>query len=143
MRAGGYRLRAPGDRRERETLRSVRNEEHERAGPNDEDEQVLCRQCLNVITGVAERIERQGAHEHCFANPDGILFHLGCFGNAPGCGSIGEATEEWSWFRGYAWQAVLCRQCLTHVGWMYLATSATERFYGLILGHLIFPHGWN
>lgn len=120
----------------------MRSEEQERAG-RDENEQVLCRQCLHVITTVAERIERQGAHEHSFANPEGIVFQIACFGSAAGCGPIGSLTEEWSWFRGYAWQAVLCRQCLTHVGWMYLATGVPEKFYGLILGRLIFPHEWS
>jgi hypothetical protein len=135
-------LRAPSDKEAGQTLRCALENEHRQTQP-EKDTRVLCRQCYSVITNVAEQIERQGGHEHHFANPDGIVFHIGCFRNACGCGSIGTATEEWSWFQGYAWKVALCRQCLTHIGWMYLSTTSAESFYGLILGQLIFPHGWS
>jgi hypothetical protein len=122
-------------------LGRIREKEH-RTQP-EKDRQVFCRQCYNLITDVAEQIEHQGSHTHHFANPEGILFHIGCFGSASGCGSIGTATEEWSWFRGYAWKVSLCRQCLTHVGWKYLSTTSAESFYGLVLARLIFPDGWS
>jgi hypothetical protein len=35
----------------------------------------------------------------------------------------------YSWFRGYAWQIQLCRNCFTQLGWKYM--SQEDSFYGL------------
>jgi hypothetical protein len=104
----------------------------ERQGP------VLCSQCRTMITSTTEIMSIQGSHGHTFANPEGILFQIGCFRSAPGCGHIGEATEEWSWFKGFRWRVALCRGCLTHLGWLY-ASGSGDQFHGLILNRLVFP----
>jgi hypothetical protein len=77
-------------------------------------------------------------HQHAFCNPYGIIFEIGCFRTAPGCGYAGPATEEFSWFPGYSWRLALCSSCGTHLGWQYTAPDK-ESFCGLILDNLIQP----
>jgi hypothetical protein len=98
-------------------------------------ERILCRQCLQLITSTAERIEIGGGHQHTFANPAGLLFQIGCFRRAQGCAAAGQPEAEWSWFQGYSWQVVLCSSCATHMGWLY--TGSGDSFYGLILHRLL------
>lgn len=105
----------------------------------EESRQIVCRQCHNIITRPEEKIEINGAHQHTFANPHGLLFEIGCFRTAEGCGYTGEATEEYSWFKGYAWRVAVCGKCLTQIGWLFSASMGVSRFNGLILDRLIIP----
>jgi len=102
----------------------------------DTGEHILCRQCRQIVTNAAERISVQGAHRHTFANPHGVVFEIGCFRAVQGCGYVGPATSEWSWFRGYRWRIALCSKCLVHLGWLY-ASGGGDSFSGLILDRLI------
>jgi hypothetical protein len=95
---------------------------------------LLCHQCLQFITSISEMSEVAGAHQHTFVNPEGILFEIGCFRKAAGCLDVGQATHEFTWFKGFSWKIAVCRCCLTHLGWMYV--SEREHFYGLILDRL-------
>jgi hypothetical protein len=97
-------------------------------------DKILCRQCLQLITSVTERIEIQGSHRHTFTNPAGLLFQIGCFRRVKGCEPASPPEAEWSWFRGYIWQVVLCCSCSTHMGWRYKGSG--DSFYGLILDRL-------
>ena len=101
-----------------------------------DDDYIFCRQCRHVITSPSERIQVQGAHRHTFANPQGIVFEIGCFGNAQGCGYAGSATDEFSWFKGYRWRIAVCGKCLIHLGWLYISNTLPG-FNGLILDRLI------
>lgn len=105
--------------------------------PEDEDS-ILCRQCLQVITRPEESVEMDGQHQHTFANPGGIVYQIGCFQSANGCAQTGPATDEFTWFKGFSWRIVVCRTCLFHLGWAF-TSPARGRFYGLILDRLIFP----
>jgi hypothetical protein len=98
---------------------------------------LLCRACLHPIARPEDRISVQGRHVHTFANPHGILFEIGCFQNAPGCGTVGPASDEFTWFSGHRWRVCLCAACLAHLGWAFLA--AANAFYGLIIDRLIEP----
>ena len=102
----------------------------------EKEKYICCRQCNHVITSQNEIIEIQGAHRHTFANPHGIVFEIGCFSTAPGCGCAGPASYEFSWFKGFSWRIALCLLCLTHLGWLFSSTGDTG-FYGLILDHLV------
>jgi hypothetical protein len=93
-------------------------EEAEEPSP-EEEEYILCRQCHQAITRPAERISVQGAHHHTFANPHGIVFEIGCFKYAQGCGYAGSPSTEFTWFSGYAWRVSFCTMCLTHLGWVF------------------------
>jgi hypothetical protein len=97
---------------------------------------LLCRDCLHPVTRPEERIEVDGSHRHTFANPHGIVFEIGCFRTAPGCGRVGPRSEEFAWFAGHSWQVGLCAACLVHLGW-YFATPGGGNFYGLILERLV------
>lgn len=97
--------------------------------------QIVCSACSQVITGDSERISINGSHEHTFANPQGIIFQIGCFASAAGCVQVGAATDQWSWFKGYYWKIVCCSICHSHLGWAYLFAGEV-RFYGFILSRL-------
>jgi hypothetical protein len=106
----------------------------------EDDEHILCVQCLNRITQPSQRIEVNGAHRHSFANPHGLVYDIGCFRSARGCECVGQMTAEFTWFTGYRWRVSVCGVCLIHLGWCFNA-SADHGFYGLILNRLIFPKG--
>jgi hypothetical protein len=103
--------------------------------PLRKPEQTLnCVSCRLIITTSKERIEISGNHRHTFVNPHGYSFTIGCFSHADGVAAEGEPVSFWSWFPGYQWQIVLCRQCTLHLGWRF---SGASDFYGLILNRLI------
>jgi hypothetical protein len=104
----------------------------------EEEKHIICRLCRQIITSPAEILEIQGTHRHTFANPHGLVFEIGCFRTAPGCGLTGPATGEFTWFRGYEWRIALCKTCLNHMGWLFTAADG-GRFFGLILDQLVFP----
>lgn len=77
-----------------------------------------------------------GAHRHTLCNPHGLVFEIGCFTEAPGCATVGGASEFFSWFPGYAWRIAVCRGCTAHLGWAYGSGPA---FWGLISDRLVEP----
>jgi hypothetical protein len=103
-----------------------------------EEVYILCRDCLHPITRPADRIGVQGRHRHTFANPHGIVYEISCFRSAQGCGVIGPASDEFTWFAGYHWRVCVCAACLVHLGWRFASTGG-DTFYGLILDRLIEP----
>jgi hypothetical protein len=96
---------------------------------------ILCRDCLHPITRPSDRVSIEGRHAHTFANPHGIVFEIGCFRRAPGCGAIGPASSEFTWFAGHRWRVCICAACLAHLGWMFLP-AVGDAFFGLILERL-------
>jgi len=128
-------FRVPADKQRDDTAKSSPKEKAiERE--SDSEEAILCRQCHQVLTNSSERINIQGAHQHTFANPHGVVFQIGCFRSVQGCGYVGPATSEWSWFKGYSWRILVCSMCLTHLGWLY-TFAGNESFSGLILDRII------
>ncbi|MCP4043747.1 MAG: hypothetical protein GY731_17620 [Gammaproteobacteria bacterium] len=99
------------------------------------EKNLRCAKCGHPITRETARITVNSAHEHGFINPSGFSFHIGCFSEAPGCGLVGEATDEHSWFPGYTWRIALCAGCGIHLGWDF-HSAGSDRFYGLITGML-------
>jgi hypothetical protein len=97
---------------------------------------LLCRQCLAAITSESSRIVVNGAHNHTFANPHGLVYEIGCFRQASGCGLAGPPSNEFSWFPPDSWRVAICGTCLTHVGWGF-SSPGRGMFYGLILDRLI------
>ncbi len=91
----------------------------------------MCCCCGRIITSSGQRIEVNGSHEHTFANPEGIVFHIACFARVQGCLFAGEPTGDWTWFRGYLWSVAYCAGCGSHLGWSY--SSGDGVFYGLVL----------
>ncbi len=107
-----------------------------RPEPTEDRGRVLaCVLCARFITTTAARIQVGGAHEHTFANPAGLRFHIGCFSPVTGCAAAGEPSTFWTWFPGYSWQVESCRSCAQHLGWLF--NSGSEGFHGLILDRLV------
>ena len=102
----------------------------------EEEAYIICRQCRQAITRSEERFSIQGAHRHTFANPHGLVFEIGCFKNAIGCGYAGPASDEFTWFAGYRWRVCFCSSCMTHLGWLFTSTGG-DAFHGLILERLL------
>jgi hypothetical protein len=112
----------------------VRKPEKRDAPGDDAGRALVCVACLQAITHSGARIEMSGGHAHTFSNPHGIVFHIGCFAVAPGCGPASEPSTLHTWFPGYAWQIAVCRGCGEHLGWLF--RSLDSRFHGLILDRL-------
>jgi uncharacterized C2H2 Zn-finger protein len=115
-------------------LQSVMDPQNQKAA--DQEKFLLCARCFHVITHPSLRIIVNGAHEHTFANPHGIVFEIGCFRSAIGCGYYGPPSHEFSWFAGFMWQVAVCGSCLAHVGWLFSSPGA-DSFIGLILDRMI------
>ncbi len=97
---------------------------------------LYCRQCHAPVTSTQERLKVLGKHCHVFPNPEGMVFEIGCFGLAPGCGQQGPPVFQYSWFPPHAWSLALCQTCKTHLGWYYEAIGKSS-FHGLILNRLV------
>ena len=96
------------------------------------DERALvCSVCSHRITDEDHRIEMNGAHEHTFVNPHGIVHHIACFNAAPGCVHVGTTETAFSWFPGWTWQVAVCARCRAHLGWIY--RNSGQQFHGLIV----------
>lgn len=131
-------FRLPGDKPSGGGPGNRPEEAAENKAVESEEKLILCRQCGHAVTHPDERTEKHGAYHHTFANPHGIVYEIGCFRTADGCGASGPATGEFTWFRGYLWRVAVCRACLVHLGWLF-ASEGGDRFYGLILDRLVFP----
>ena len=109
--------------------------------PQDEtsaatEDAIVCRQCLYVITSSAERKVVNGTHAHTFANPEGIVFEISCYHDAWGCGYVGPASSEFTWFAGYLWRIAVCANCHAHLGWRFAAPDGLF-FHVLITSQII------
>ncbi len=102
----------------------------------DEHVRLCCSACGAAITSAEVRSEQAGRHEHLCANPEGVLFRIGCFAQAPGCVPFGRPTSRWTWFPGYRWQVALCARCGVHLGWRFRDGGGSS-FFGLILDLLV------
>jgi len=96
---------------------------------------LVCAQFGVGITRPTNRISIDGGHKHTFANPHGVVFEIGCFAQALGCLAVGEATGDFTWFRGYRWRIAICARCSSHLGWRFESGSG-HTFFGLILDRL-------
>jgi hypothetical protein len=109
--------------------------------PQEESQDaVICRQCHHEISASSERQTVNGAHVHSFANPEGIIFEIACFGDAWGCGYVGPASTEFTWFSGYQWRIAVCASCHTHLGWRFDAVGG-HCFHGLITSKILSADG--
>jgi hypothetical protein len=101
---------------------------------HEEDEnfqawRLVCASCGRLVTTVSEKMEVRGRHHYDFPYY-GHIVRLGCYRNSPGCVGVERISNGYSWFRGYAWQIQLCRNCYTQLGWKYMSQDAS--FYGLV-----------
>jgi hypothetical protein len=97
--------------------------------------EIVCRQCRYGITSQTQRIQIDNAHRHTFANPEGIVFEIGCYKKVWGCGYTGPSSAEFTWFPGYQWRIAICANCLIHLGWRF-SSDEGHSFHGLITDRL-------
>lgn len=105
------------------------------AGQLDAERPLRCKLCEQIITSPSASLEVDGARQHTFFNPAGLMFEIGCFSAAPGCVVAGEPSDQFSWFPGYAWRYAHCAGCGAHLGWCFESGSG-GRFFGLVLNRL-------
>jgi hypothetical protein len=96
---------------------------------------IRCAACQHAVTSSSEKIAMQSTHVHRFMNPAGMAFEVACFSRALGCIVAGDATFDFTWFAGYAWQYALCENCGEHLGWHYVSVGNSS-FFGLIVNKL-------
>lgn len=96
---------------------------------------IRCAACQHAVTSSTEKLAMQSAHVHRFINPAGMAFEVACFSRALGCLVAGDATFDFTWFAGYAWQYALCENCGEHLGWHYVSVGNSS-FFGLIVNKL-------
>lgn len=114
------------------STRKLRKPEPKKSG-EDNDHELRCRICEQVISTENNRIPVNASHDHTCINPAGIEYHIGCFDRAPGCTTMGPASFEHTWFAGHAWQVIVCKNCHEHLGWYFRNSTC---FYALILSRL-------
>ena len=89
-----------------ETTNKTNQDEDSDTESMPEENNLYCAACNWKITSENQKISMRGKTEHTFFNPQGNVFHIGCFKEAPGCKAVGLPSSEFSWFSGYAWQIV-------------------------------------
>jgi len=128
-------LREPSESRD-DSFSDVAVEEKTEEEEASSGDNILCRQCHQVITSEMERVAIQGSHQHTFANPNGNVFEIGCFGHTIGCAYAGPPSIEFTWFAGFSWRVAMCGMCLTHLGW-HFESAGGKNFHGLIADRLV------
>ncbi len=103
-----------------------------------EDDKVFCAACGGLVTYGRWRIVINGGHEHTVFNPAGVVFTVACYREAVGAADFGDASEVFTWFKGYAWRVSVCAGCGVHLGWRYEAEALPPVFFGLIKDRLRF-----
>ncbi len=103
--------------------------------PAEDELWVVCRQCAQRLSRPSERIVVSGTHNHTFANPNGVVFEIGCYQMVTGCSFIGPPSYEFPWFAGYSWQIIICSSCQSHLGWVFRGQGGAQ-FFGLILDRI-------
>jgi len=75
---------------------------HQQREEETEEENLYCFICGQIITQTGQRIPIEGTHKHSFTNPGEYVFEIGCLREAPGCEQVGDFTDFYAWFDGYA-----------------------------------------
>lgn len=95
-----------------------------------------CAYCGAFITDSAAMITIQGARDHSFVNPAGVLCNFTTFVTCQNVTAHQELYVQHSWFPGYGWRFLLCARCFQHIGWKYDAVREGLRppsFFGILV----------
>eukprot|EP00794_Sanderia_malayensis_P007566 gene7566-8404_t len=96
---------------------------------------LYCAECGNSITNKKElfSLSVKGPLA-AYVNPGGYVHETVTFYKATGLRLRGSASEENSWFPGYAWTIAECSSCSMHMGWRFTACTkglTPSKFWGL------------
>ena len=95
---------------------------------------LVCRACGTAISREdAVFSAAQGGAVGVYANPGGWLRRVVTVRWAENLRLVGEPTEEFTWFPGFAWRVAECGGCGQHLGWRY---DDPAGFHGLVLDRL-------
>lgn len=99
-----------------------------------------CRECGARIASESHCIAVAGKPTLAtYVNPAGLECEVMTVARAANLAQADDATEEHTWFEGYAWRPVGCAACGVHLGWRYEAAGAPSGpagFFGLLVGAL-------
>jgi hypothetical protein len=110
----------------------------EQAVTRAEDRWLHCRPCGARIAPLSALLPSNTPL--VFANPSGMVFELVLLRDTCDLRLVGPATEEFTWFAGYAWRVALCHACATHLGWRFDAVGLERLprgFFGLLRRELV------
>jgi hypothetical protein len=116
----------------------ARDAAHDESVTSEDERWLCCRNCGIWIAPVAA-ILTEGEMPLVFANPHGVVFELLLLRRAQALRLIGSATQEFTWFQGYAWRVALCEGCGIHLGWRFEAVQGASPalFFGLLRRELV------
>lgn len=100
------------------------------------DRVLRCRSCGQAVSSRRQSFAfRASGAVQVFPNPLGQMRKIWTLRTAHGLALVGEPTQEFTWFDGYAWTVAVCGQCRAHLGWQFDAVRAStpDRFYGLLV----------
>ncbi|KAK3579055.1 hypothetical protein CHS0354_029913 [Potamilus streckersoni] len=75
-----------------------------------------------------------------YVNPGGYVHETFTLHKAKNLNLLGGPSKEHSWFPGFAWTIVQCRNCSHHMGWKFTATKKNltpQKFYGLCRSSIV------
>uniref|UniRef100_A0A5K3F0F9 Protein cereblon n=2 Tax=Mesocestoides corti TaxID=53468 RepID=A0A5K3F0F9_MESCO len=98
---------------------------------------LACSFCNANITSQKDVIclAQEGSMQ-AYVNPQGFIFDMLTLSTVQtgAIDLIGEPSDQYSWFPGYAWTIAQCAGCQSHMGWQFTATNADLRprmFWGI------------
>ena len=112
--------------------RPIRTNEAE----HEDQRWVRCCACAEPSARASDRVLINGGELHTFVNPQGEVFELACFSQAPGARASGQPSLAFTWFPGHSWRFALCQRCGAQLGWRY---EGPQLFWGLIRARLVWP----
>merc|ERR1719419_225526 len=97
-----------------------------------------CRRCGTEITNTSEifSMSKTGP-QSAYVNPSGFVFETLTVYKVKKVSYMGYPNPEYSWFPGYAWTNITCRNCHNSLGWRFTVVKEKEgeltpsRFFGL------------
>lgn len=94
-----------------------------------------CSVCGAFIADSSTRLRLNGADQHSFVNPSGILCNFMTFMDCENVFEHEDLFVHHSWFPGYGWRFLTCSVCFQHLGWKYDALADHVRpsqFFGVL-----------
>ncbi|GFS14021.1 protein cereblon [Elysia marginata] len=96
---------------------------------------LCCDQCQEEISSKEHVFSMsQEGPLGAYVNPHGHVHEMFTVTTVQNLNHVGGAYTEHSWFPGYAWTIVQCKQCHNHMGWKFTATKkdlSPRKFWGL------------